>query len=108
MLVAALLQPAVPLREGQPAPNDGILWPEDKTRKAVACLRVDLPDCERRLKLATDTAKVRLKACQGTLAMYRDVEPPPEPETPLGAVLLAGGGGLVVGALVGVLLVVTL
>jgi hypothetical protein len=111
VLLAQLCTGTVVLQAGDAAPCTGILWSPDKTKAALACKRVDLPDCERRLTLLEETLTARLTACDASLAACKaapDPLEPVEPETPWGGVLLAGGGGLVVGALVGALLVVAL
>lgn len=102
---------ALPLVEGAPAPCTGILWPVDKTRDAVACFKVDLPDCERRLTLLRETSKAELSGCKRSLsackALARPVAPV-EPPTPWKGYLLTGGGGVLVGLVAGVLLTVSL
>lgn len=101
-LLVALAQ-AVPLPQGQAAPFDGVLWPPDKTREALTCMRVDLPDCERRLVLQLVEVKAALGACEAALGACRGrplAEPPPDQPTPWVGYLSAGAVGALAGALV--------
>jgi hypothetical protein len=109
VLIAQLCTGAVALQPGDVADCTGILWPIDKTKAVIACHKVDLPDCERRLTLVRDTLTAKLEGCQASLGACKgaaDPLAPVEPETPVWGYLTAGGGGLLVGALAGVLLVV--
>ncbi len=102
VLLAQLCTVAAPLRGGDPAPCTGILWPVDKTRDAIACKKVDLPDCERRLTLVQKTLAAELGACERSLGACKGQEVPVAPAeagTALWPVLAASAVGFLGGAL---------
>jgi hypothetical protein len=59
--------------EAQPVdvPCRGLLVPEADARRALTCLRVELPDCREQAALAAQDASAEFQACKAVLEVER-------------------------------------
>jgi len=105
-LVIFLLQPSTMCKgsrvvlESTPSPCTGILISEEQSRKALTCLRVDLPQLRADLKLTEAKASAELDAMRTQLAVTRTIIESQEPAPPW-LFALSVAGALVVGVLAG-------
>jgi len=59
---------AMPVTAFEPTPCTGVLWPAEHTAKALEVMRVDLPECNVKLRVT----KEQLKVCDATIIRTRE------------------------------------
>lgn len=59
---------AMPVTAFQPTPCTGVLWPAEHTAKALEVMKVDLPECNVKLRVT----KEQLKVCDATIIRTRE------------------------------------